>query len=105
MLEASNKIWSSNMLKMHASGHDGHMAMLFRAAKLRNTRNFKSSVALILQPAKEDGLGGQRIVQGRAGSPRYSKSFGPDNTPRMEIGKFGISDGPIKAALDEFDLV
>lgn len=34
-----------------------------------------------------------------------SQVFGMHNMPGMELGKFGICDGPIMAALDEFDFV
>jgi len=98
---------SQNEGMMHACGHDGHMAALLAAAKLlvAKTKTMRGSVKLIFQPAEEGRAGAKAMLKdGVLENPRVDHIYGIHLWSYNPVGDVGVSEGPIMAASDRFNI-
>jgi hippurate hydrolase len=89
--------------RMHACGHDGHMANLCGTARLLHAHRgeFAGTVRCIFQPAEEQAAGGRLIVE-EGLLDGVDAVFGLHCWPGLSVGRIGVKHGEAMASADFF---
>ncbi|MGB9929219.1 MAG: M20 metallopeptidase family protein [Methanosarcina sp.] len=97
---------SRNPGVMHACGHDGHMAMLFGAARLfQENRDFPGEVRLIFQPAEEIPPGGSETIIAQGGLEGVDAVLGMHIFTDFKSGSVGFRPGAYMASTNRFEIL
>jgi amidohydrolase len=93
--------------KMHACGHDGHMAMLLVAAKIlcRHSDGIKGNLKFVFQPNEENMCAGLLVEKGVLKNPKVDAAFGIHLMTPLETGKIGIASGAVMAGMHAFKVI
>lgn len=91
--------------RMHACGHDFHMAAVLGAAWILQAlrHHLTGKVRILFQPAEEEASGARTLIAAGA-LEGVQAIFGMHNKPDLPPGHVGIKAGPLMAATDTISI-
>lgn len=94
-----------NVGKMHACGHDVHMASLLGTLAILNQLKdkFEGTIKFLFQPSEEQYPGGASVMiaEGVLENPSPQCIFGQHVYPELKAGQIGFRSGKYMASTDE----
>ena len=91
--------------KMHACGHDGHVAIGLEVARRLARVPLAGALKLAFQPAEEIAGGAKAMIAaGVLDAPRVDAVFGIHLWNDLPVGTIGLMAGPVMASVDEFEI-
>ena len=91
--------------KMHACGHDGHVAIGLEVARRLAPVDLAGAVKFAFQPAEEASNGAQAMIgDGVLDGPTVHAAFGIHLWNDLPVGTIGIMAGPVMASVDQFEI-
>jgi amidohydrolase len=104
LIEESGEPFASEVTgRMHACGHDGHVAIALAVARRFGSDSTVPPLRFLFQPAEERG-GGARSCVADGALEDVRAAIGLHLWNQLPVGKVGIYRGAMMAAVDEFEI-